>query len=80
MRDRALGDRRDYSRAAECDALLICADAARQAPAKPDLRFVTRDHGSLAPHLRAGQLCPWNLHRPGTTAEVLAPISPARGP
>ncbi|WP_281285402.1 nucleotide sugar dehydrogenase [Paracoccus laeviglucosivorans] len=70
----------DYSRAAECDALLICVPTPLDKHREPDLRFVTATMESLAPHLRAGQLLSLESTTwPGTTAEVLAPYFTAAG-
>ena len=74
MRDRGFQATGDYSRAAECDALLICVPTPLDKHREPDLRFVTATMDSLAPYLRAGQLLSLESTTwPGTTAEVLAP-------
>ena len=74
MRARGFQATGDYSRAAECDALLICVPTPLDKHREPDLRFVTATMDSLAPHLRAGQLLSLESTTwPGTTAEVLAP-------
>lgn len=64
----------DFSRAAECDALIICVPTPLNAYREPDLSFVTSTMDSIAPHLRAGQLLSLESTTwPGTTAEVLLP-------
>ncbi|WP_374634902.1 nucleotide sugar dehydrogenase [Paracoccus sp. (in: a-proteobacteria)] len=74
MRARGFQATGDYSRAAECDALLICVPTPLDKHREPDLRFVTATMDSLAPYLRAGQLLSLESTTwPGTTAEVLAP-------
>ncbi len=74
MRDRGFQATADYSRAAECDALLICVPTPLDKHREPDLHFVTATMDSLAPYLRAGQLLSLESTTwPGTTAEVLAP-------
>lgn len=74
MRARGFQATGDYSRAAECDALLICVPTPLDKHREPDLRFVTATMDSPAPYLRAGQLLSLESTTwPGTTAEVLAP-------
>lgn len=74
MRARGFQATGDYSRAAECDALLICVPTPLDKHREPDLRFVTATMDLLAPYLRAGQLLSLESTTwPGTTAEVLAP-------
>src|SRR3546814_7048555 len=46
----------DFSRAAECDALVICVPTPLSKMQEQDLQFVTATMDALAPHLRAGQL------------------------
>lgn len=80
MRDRGFQATGDYSRATECDALLICVPTPLDKHREPDLRFVTATMDSLAPYLRAGQLLSLESTTwPGTTAEVLAPYFTAAG-
>ena len=75
MRDRGFRATADYSRAAECDALLICVPTPLDKHREPDLRFVTATMDSLAPHLRAGQLLSLESTTwPGTTDELVRPI------
>ena len=80
MRARGFQATGDYSRAAECDALLICVPTPLDKHREPDLHFVTATMDSLAPYLRAGQLLSLESTTwPGTTAEVLAPYLTAAG-
>src|SRR3546814_19882367 len=67
----------DFSRAAECDALVICVPTPLSKMQEPDLQFVTATMDALAPHLRAGQLLsPESTTWPGTTDEVFLPYVP----
>src|SRR3546814_17168882 len=64
----------DFSRAAECDALVICVPTPLSKMQEPDLQFVTATMDALAPHLRAGQLLSLESTTwPGPTADVLLP-------
>jgi len=64
----------DFSRASECDALIICVPTPLSEYREPDLSFVTNTMDSIAPHLRAGQLLSLESTTwPGTTKEVLLP-------
>ena len=64
----------DFSRAAECDALIICVPTPLNEYREPDLSFVTATMDSIAPYLRAGQLLSLESTTwPGTTKEVLLP-------
>lgn len=64
----------DFSRAAECDALVICVPTPLDKYREPDLSFVTATMDSIAPYLRAGQLLSLESTTwPGTTDEVLLP-------
>lgn len=65
----------DFSRASECDALIICVPTPLNKYREPDLSFVEATMVSIAPHLRAGQLLSLESTTwPGTTAEVLLPF------
>lgn len=65
----------DFSRAAECDALILCVPTPLNKYREPDLSFVTATMESIAPHLRAGQLLSLESTTwPGTTTEVLKPF------
>lgn len=64
----------DFSRAGECDALVICVPTPLNKYREPDLSFVTDTMDQLAPFLRAGQMVALESTTwPGTTDEVLAP-------
>lgn len=64
----------DFSRAAECDALLICVPTPLDKTREPDLSFVTATMDLIAPYLRKGQMISLESTTwPGTTREVLLP-------
>jgi UDP-N-acetyl-D-glucosamine dehydrogenase len=64
----------DFSRTAECDALIICVPTPLGKTREPDLSYVISTMDSIAPHLRAGQLLSLESTTwPGTTDEVLKP-------
>ncbi len=64
----------DFSRAAECDALIICVPTPLNKYREPDLSFVVATMDSIAPYLRAGQLLSLESTTwPGTTKEILLP-------
>ena len=65
----------DFSRARECDALIICVPTPLNVHREPDLSFVEATMTSIAPHLRAGQLLSLESTTwPGTTDEILKPF------
>jgi len=65
----------DFSRTAECDALIICVPTPLDKTREPDLSFVTATMDSIAPYLRKGQLLSLESTTwPGTTKEVLLPF------
>ena len=64
----------DFSRAGECDALIICVPTPLNKSREPDLSFVTATMDSIAPYLRQGQLLSLESTTwPGTTKQVLLP-------
>ncbi|AUH67034.1 nucleotide sugar dehydrogenase [Paracoccus zhejiangensis] len=64
----------DFSRAGECDALIICVPTPLNKYREPDLSFIVATMDQIAPSLRAGQLLSLESTTwPGTTDEVLAP-------
>lgn len=64
----------DFSRASECDALIICVPTPLNEYREPDLSFVTATMDNVAPYLRKGQLLSLESTTwPGTTKEVLLP-------
>ena len=70
----------DYSRAGECDALILCLPTPLAANREPDLSFVLGTMEALLPHLRRGQVVSLESTTwPGTTEEELKPRIEARG-
>jgi UDP-N-acetyl-D-glucosamine dehydrogenase len=64
----------DFSRASECDALIICVPTPLNLYREPDLSFVTSTMDNLLPYLRKGQMLSLESTTwPGTTEEVLLP-------
>ncbi|MEM6407991.1 MAG: nucleotide sugar dehydrogenase [Pseudomonadota bacterium] len=64
----------DFSRALECDALIICVPTPLDNRRQPDLSYVTATLVSIEPYLRPGQLLSLESTTwPGTTEEVLLP-------
>lgn len=65
----------DFSRARECDALVICVPTPLTEHRDPDLSYIENTARSIAPHLREGQLVVLeSTTYPGTTEEVMIPI------
>ena len=80
MREHGFEATTDFSRAGECDALIICVPTPLNAYREPDLSFVVATMEAIAPHLRPGQLVSLESTTwPGTTEEVLRPVIEARG-
>ena len=74
MRDGGFEATTDFSRAAECEALLICVPTPLDKTREPDLSFVTATMDLIAPHLRKGQMVSLESTTwPGTTREILLP-------
>lgn len=64
----------DFSRAAACDALIICVPTPLNKYREPDLSYVEGTVEALTPYLRSGQLMALeSTTYPGTTDEVLRP-------
>lgn len=64
----------DFSRAAECDALILCVPTPLSKHREPDLSFVISTVDALAPYFRAGQVLSLeSTTYPGTTEEELLP-------
>jgi UDP-N-acetyl-D-glucosamine dehydrogenase len=64
----------EFSRAHECDALILCVPTPLGKHREPDLSFVTQTLESLLPHMQAGQVLSLESTTwPGTTEEVLVP-------
>lgn len=74
MREAGFEATTDFTRAAECDALLICVPTPLDKTREPDLSFVTATMDLIAPYLRKGQMISLESTTwPGTTREVLLP-------
>jgi len=70
----------DFTRASECEALIICVPTPLNKYREPDLSFVLNTVDSLTPHLRPGQVISLeSTTYPGTTDEELAPRVAATG-
>jgi UDP-N-acetyl-D-glucosamine dehydrogenase len=70
----------DFSRASECDAIVICVPTPLNKYREPDLSFVIATMDSIAPYLRKDQLVSLESTTwPGTTDEVLLPYVSAAG-
>ncbi len=64
----------DYSRVAECDALILCVPTPLNKYREPDMSFVIDTTDMLKPGIRAGQLVSLeSTTYPGTSEEVLKP-------
>ena len=64
----------DFSRTAECDALIICVPTPLNEYREPDLSYVIATMDNIAPYLRTGQLLSLESTTwPGTTKEILLP-------
>lgn len=70
----------DFSRAGECDALILCVPTPLNKSREPDLSFVIATTESLLPYLRPGQVLSLESTTwPGTTEEELQPRIEAQG-
>lgn len=64
----------DFSKASECDALIICVPTPLNKYREPDLGYVLTTVDSLSPYLRGGQIMSLeSTTYPGTTDEELMP-------
>lgn len=64
----------DFSRAAECDALVLCVPTPLNKYREPDMSFVINTTDAIKPYLRAGQVVSLeSTTYPGTTEEELLP-------
>lgn len=64
----------DFSRAGECDALILCVPTPLNKYREPDMSFVIDTVDALKPHFRAGHLLSLeSTTYPGTTEEELLP-------
>lgn len=69
----------DFSRASECDALIICVPTPLNQHREPDLSYVRKTLDSVLPHLRPGQIISLeSTTYPGTTEEEILPLVSAR--
>ncbi len=65
----------DFSRVADCDAVIICVPTPLTQYREPDLSYVERTAESIVGHLKPGSLVVLeSTSYPGTTDEVLRPI------
>ena len=65
----------DFSRAGECDAVIICVPTPLDAHLQPDLKYVRETCEAIAPHLQPHTLVSLESTTwPGTTSEVVKPI------
>jgi len=65
----------DFSRSAECDALIICVPTPLNHHRDPDMSYIVSTAETLSRHIRKGQLfCLESTTYPGTTEEVLKPV------
>ncbi len=70
----------DFSRASECDAIVICVPTPLDAMKEPDTSFMESAAHMIAPHLREGVLVTLeSTTYPGTTEEVVQPILETSG-
>ena len=64
----------DFSRASECDALILCVPTPLNKYREPDMSFVVNTTEALQPYFREGQLVSLeSTTYPGTTEEELLP-------
>jgi UDP-N-acetyl-D-glucosamine dehydrogenase len=65
----------DFSRARECDAILIAVPTPLNKNREPDVQFIVSSCEAIAPYVRKGQLIVLESSTyPGTTDEVMVPI------
>jgi len=65
----------DFTRAAECDAILICVPTPLDAHLQPDLHYIEDTCNAIAPHLQPNTLVSLESTTwPGTTREVMKPL------
>ncbi|MBF8748640.1 nucleotide sugar dehydrogenase [Pseudomonas monteilii] len=64
----------DFSRVAECDALILCVPTPLNEYREPDISYVTNTADAIAPYLRSGQIVSLeSTTYPGTTDEEIIP-------
>jgi UDP-N-acetyl-D-glucosamine dehydrogenase len=65
----------DFSKAAECDAILVAVPTPLNKNREPDVQFIVSSCEAIAPYMRNGQLIVLESSTyPGTTDEVMIPI------
>ncbi len=65
----------DFSRAGECDAILIAVPTPLNKNREPDVQYIVSSSEAIAPYMRTGQLVVLESSTyPGTTDEVMIPI------
>jgi UDP-N-acetyl-D-glucosamine dehydrogenase len=70
----------DFSRAAKCDAIMICVPTPLDHHLQPDLTFIVSTVHAIAPHVQKGALVVLESTTwPGTTVEVVKPILEQHG-
>jgi UDP-N-acetyl-D-glucosamine dehydrogenase len=74
LRGRGFEATNDFSRSAECDALIICVPTPLDNKRNPDLGFIIATMEMIAPYFRENQLLSLESTTwPGTTEEVVLP-------
>ncbi len=80
VHEKKLGATADFSRLAECDAVVICVPTPLTEHREPDLSAIKETVKTLIPTLRPGQLIVLvSTTYPGTTEEVVRPALEATG-
>jgi len=70
----------DFSRARDCDALILCVPTPLTKHREPDISYVTNTMDALKPYLRKGQVISLeSTTYPGTTEEELLPRAEESG-
>jgi UDP-N-acetyl-D-glucosamine dehydrogenase len=70
----------DFTRIAECDAIILCVPTPLDGHMEPDLSFVTDTLEAVVPHLKAGQILSLeSTTYPGTTEEEVVTRVEAAG-
>lgn len=70
----------DFSRVAECDALILCVPTPLSKHREPDMSYVVGTTDMLKPYVRAGQVVSLeSTTYPGTTEEILLPRVTEKG-
>ncbi len=70
----------DYSRVAECDAIILCVPTPLNRHREPDLSFVTDSVEQVAAHMKRGQVISLeSTTYPGTTTDEVVPRIEAAG-